>query len=404
MNENILDALDPKALGSRLQEARKSRNIKQQDIADHMGMARTTIVAIEKGERRLSPSELIKLASFYGRAVSEFVNRHTVVEDFVPQFRAVWRDDFEEWGDLERVTFELQQLSENYVELERLCGMSTSRTYPSQYSTSDILPDQAGEEIATAERNRLGIGDGPISNLRERLDTDVGLRVFYFEMPSHISGLFVYNEPLGGCIGININHPRDRRNWSLAHEFGHFLTNRYQPEVTFLYEKRRSSFKERLADSFAKHFLMPASGLNRRFSETHRASESGITLAHICTLADLYQVSVQAMVLRLEELRRLQSGTWAQLEIQGVEMHRAQQILGIDVNPPIDRLPRRYQQLAVMAYEKEMLSEGQLAKMLRTDRVSARILVETMSQRFNTQREGSYEDIELNLAMPLSGK
>ena len=71
------------------------------------------------------------------------------------------------------------------------------------------------EEVATAERNRLGIGDGPLSNLRERLENDVGLRIFYLPMASKLAGLFAYNDELGGCVGINSGHPRDRRHWSL---------------------------------------------------------------------------------------------------------------------------------------------------------------------------------------------
>lgn len=405
MDENVLNEIDPRVLGARLQEARKARALTQQEVADHMDMARTTLVAIEKGERRLSPQELIRLSSFYGRPVSEFVARQTVVEGFVPQFRAVLREDFEEDAELQQVTGELQHLAEDYAELERLCGLTSAKTYPAQYNTTNASPDQAAEEIATAERNRLGIGDGPIGNLRERLESDVGLRLFYFDMPSRISGLFVFNEALGGCAAINVKHPRDRRQWSLSHEYGHFLTSRYQPEVTFLFDKRRNSHKERLADGFAKYFLMPASGLNRRFSELNRASEEGVTLAQVCTLADLYHVSLQALILRLEELRRLPSGTWAKLEAQGLEVRRAQQLLNIDVSVPVkDKLPRRYQRLAVMAYEKGELSEGQLARYLRTDRVSARLLVEEMTQDFSTEREGNYEDIELDLALTLNGR
>jgi len=405
MDENVLNEIDPRVLGARLQEARKACGPTQQEVADHMEMARTTLVAIEKGERRLSPQELIRLSSFYGRSVSEFVARQTVVEGFVPQFRAVLREDFEEDAELQQVTGELQHLAEDYAELERLCGLTSAKTYPAQYNTTNASPDQAAEEIATAERNRLGIGDGPIGNLRERLESDVGLRLFYFDMPSRISGLFVFNEALGGCAAINVKHPRDRRQWSLSHEYGHFLTSRYQPEVTFLFDKRRNSHKERLADGFAKYFLMPASGLNRRFSELNRASGEGITLAQVCTLADLYHVSLQALILRLEELRRLPSGTWAKLEAQGLEVRRAQQLLNIDVSVPVkDKLPRRYQRLAVMAYEKGELSEGQLARYLRTDRVSARLLVEEMTQDFSTEREGNYEDIELDLALTLNGR
>ena len=58
-----------------LQEARKACGFTQQAVADHLEMARTTLVAIEKGERRVTPDELIKLAAFYGRRVSELVSR-----------------------------------------------------------------------------------------------------------------------------------------------------------------------------------------------------------------------------------------------------------------------------------------------------------------------------------------
>jgi Zn-dependent peptidase ImmA (M78 family)/DNA-binding XRE family transcriptional regulator len=405
MEKRILEQFDPKILGTRLQEGRKAGGLTQQAVADHLGMARTTLVAIEKGERRVSPDELIRLAAFYSRPVSELVSRQPVVEGFVPQFRAAWKDLFVEDPDLEESAVELQRLSEDYLELERLCDMPLGKAYPPVYDISGASAEQIAEEIATAERNRLGIGDGPLSNLSERLENDVGLRVFYFPMASRIAGLFAYNDLLGGCIGINSGHPQDRRHWSLAHEYGHFLTGRYQSEITFLSEKKRVSPRERFADSFARHFLTPASGLNRRFTEMHRSSERGITLAHVCALADLYRVSVQALVLRLEELRRLPSGTWERLEAEGFKVRSAQQRLGIDANPPIQHhLPRRYVDLAVLAYHQEKLSEGQLARMLRTDRVTARMKVEEAGQRFNAEENDTYKNLELNLAAPLGGR
>lgn len=406
MESNVLENIDPRVLGGRLQDARKARGLTQQAVADGMEMARTTLVAVEKGERRLSPHELIKLASLYGRSVSEFVSRSFVTEGFVPQFRHAWRNDLSEDIELEKTAAELQRLAEDYVELEKLCGLSSAQNPPPTYNFVGASPEQAAEEIAAAERNRLGIGDGPISNLRERLETDVGLRVFYFAMPSKVSGVFAYNDVLGGCIGINSNHPRDRRNWSLAHEYGHFLTNRYQAEITFLTGKKRQSANERLADAFAENFLMPASGLNRRFTEMHRASPSGsITLAQVCTLADLYQVSVQALIIRLEKLRRFPTGTWDKLAVEGFKPRQAQQLLGIDANPPVrDALPRRYVNLAVTAYEDGHLSEGQLAKLLRADRVSARMIVEELTHGFNKELESGYASFELNLSQNIAGR
>ena len=41
--------VEPRRLGRRLQEARVARGLTQQDLADSLGLARTTITAIEKG-------------------------------------------------------------------------------------------------------------------------------------------------------------------------------------------------------------------------------------------------------------------------------------------------------------------------------------------------------------------
>jgi Zn-dependent peptidase ImmA (M78 family)/DNA-binding XRE family transcriptional regulator len=404
MEYRQLEQIDLKKLGSRLQDARRSAGLTQEDAARALDMARTTIVAIEKGERRVNPHELIEFAKSYRRAVSDLVGRPVISESFVPQFRAVpgrTESDIE----IDPIAAELQSLAEDYVALERIRSMPLSQNYPNEYDTSGGSPEQVAEDVATAERNRLGMGDGPIGNLRERLASDVGIRIFFFQMPSRIAGLFAYNEILGACIGINSKHPRDRRNWSLAHEYGHFLMTRYQPEITILTLTGRSNKKERLADSFARHFLMPASGLNRRFTEMHRSSEGGITLAHVCSLANLYQVSVQALILRLEELRRLPTGTWERLKDEGFKVQHAQALLGIDANPSLrEPLPQRYVDLAIAAFQAGQVSEGQLAKYLRTNRLQAREQVETFEKRIHSEDDGSFTSFTPDLAQALGGR
>jgi Zn-dependent peptidase ImmA (M78 family)/transcriptional regulator with XRE-family HTH domain len=404
MEYRLLEQIDLKKLGARLQDARRSAALTQENAATRLGMARTTVVAIEKGERRVTPHELIEFAKTYRRPISDLVGRPVVSESFVPQFRAaVGRTDAD--SDIDSIAAELQNLAEDYVALERIRSMPLSHNYPNEYDTSGGSPEQVAEDVATAERNRLGMGDGPIGNLRERLASDVGIRIFFFEMHSRIAGLFAYNEELGACIGINSKHPRDRRNWSLTHEYGHFLMTRYQPEVTVLTVAGRSNKKERLADSFARHFLMPATGLNRRFTELHRSSEGGITLAHVCTLANLYQVSVQALILRLEELRRLPTGTWDRLKLEGFKVQHAQALLGIDANPSLTQtLPQRYVDLAIAAFQAGQISEGQLAKYLRTDRLHAREQVEMFESRIHSEDDGSFNAFTPDLAQALGGR
>jgi Zn-dependent peptidase ImmA (M78 family)/DNA-binding XRE family transcriptional regulator len=404
MDKKMMDQLDLKQIGSRLSDARRSARMTQQEAAEALGFARTTVVAIEKGERKTTPHELIAFARAYRRPVSDIVGRPIVSESFVPQFRSS-QGAAEMEDEVANLAQLLQSLSEDFVALEKLRAMPLMRNYPNEYQTSGGIPDQVAEDVATAERNRLGLGDGPIGNLRERLASDVGIRIFAFEMPSQIAGLFAYNEDLGACVGINSKHPRDRRNWSLAHEYGHFLMTRYAPEVTVLTVSSRSNRRERLADAFARHFLMPASGLNRRFTELHRSSESGITLAHVCTLANLYQVSVQALMLRLEELRRLPTGTWERLKDEGFKVQHAQALLGIDVtSAPVELLPERYVDLAISAFQAGQISEGQLAKYLRSTRLAARELVEASERRIYFEDNGSFKTFSPDLAQALGGR
>ena len=71
MRQHVIETIDPRALGRRLQEARKARGITQQEVAESLAVARTTVTALEKGERRPRPDELIQMARLYGRSVGD---------------------------------------------------------------------------------------------------------------------------------------------------------------------------------------------------------------------------------------------------------------------------------------------------------------------------------------------
>jgi Zn-dependent peptidase ImmA (M78 family)/transcriptional regulator with XRE-family HTH domain len=394
--------IDPRVLGIRLQEARKDRKFTQQDAAEALGISRPTYIAIEKGERPVQPHELIRLAQLYGRSVHELLRHRPPIRDFVPHFRGAAAEAYEVNPELDESTRLLQRLADDYLELEEKCGSPLPRNYPTLYNISGRDPVEAAEEVASAERNRLGLGDGPVTNLRDLLEADVGLRIFYIGLPARISGLFVYGEELGGCIAIQRKHPPGRRLWSLCHEYAHFLVHRYEPEVTILRTDIRSSRKERFADSFAKAFLMPALGLRRRFYDLVR-SGGQLTPAALINLADLYGVSFEALLLRLEDLRLIPVGTWQRLKDSKFHVKEAQSLLGLGSNPDETMLPRRYMGLAVRAYEDGQLSEGELVDILHTDRQQARHIVQEQTTRTAVTEEGEAWQLVLDLAEPLGG-
>lgn len=367
------------ALLGRLRAARKARRLTQQEVAEHLGVSRTTLVAIERGSRRLRFEELIGMASLYGRSVNELLRQIPITEDFVAQFRAS-RGQALEVDQVDPSVALLQELADDYLEVERVTGAPLPQRYPPEARIQGIGPSQAADSLATSERNRLGLGDGPLLELRKLLGSDVGLRVFALELPSRVAGLFVNSTEHGGCIAVNANHPFARQRWTLAHEYAHFLAHRSQSEVTILAGYRRVPESERFADAFAENFLMPSSGLKRRFLEATQARAGGCTPADLLCLADLFQVSFEAITLRLENLGLIRRHTWDRLSNEGFRVGEARRLLDLTSPPPdTELLPLRVRFLAVEAWSRGDLSEGQLARLLRVDRTTARQLARTLS-------------------------
>lgn len=397
MEENILDKLDMRKLGRELQQARTKRGLKQAEAAQVLDVARTTITAIEKGERRIKADELIKLARAYGRQVNDFIRQRPQIEPFQVQFRGPSLRTEEEDSEISKSVDELEELSRDYLELEQITNSPLLKKYPNEYAIDGIRVDITAEDVANQERKRLGLGDGPIPFLRNILEQDVGLRIFYLPIkPSKYSAMYLYDHEIGGCIGVNLLHPEERRRLSLAHDYGHFLAHRYKPTIFVIDNYQRKPQSEQFADYFAIYFLMPSSGLTMRFNDIRRTKEK-IVVADLCMLAHFYGVSVEALTLRLEELKLIPTGVWERLQQGDFKVREAQAQLGLGKIPSQDsRLPIRYQNLAVLAFEQGLITEGQFSHYLRTDRLSARNIAENL-RKYRSQASGVNSEIELDL-------
>lgn len=77
MDQHILHKIDPKLLGERIAEARQTRQLAQQVVADALGLSRSTVIAIEKGKRRPTASELVALARLFGQSIQNFVGQES---------------------------------------------------------------------------------------------------------------------------------------------------------------------------------------------------------------------------------------------------------------------------------------------------------------------------------------
>src|ERR1700735_2398851 len=84
---NLLEQISPQEIGELLRVARESVKLTQEDAAKEIGVARTTIVAIAQGQRRVRVNEMKNLAKAYKTSVNALLRREAVHVDLAPRFR-----------------------------------------------------------------------------------------------------------------------------------------------------------------------------------------------------------------------------------------------------------------------------------------------------------------------------
>jgi Zn-dependent peptidase ImmA (M78 family)/DNA-binding XRE family transcriptional regulator len=383
MTETPLGRLSAADVGERLRLAREATNLTQKQAADAIGVSRTTLLAIEQGQRRVRMGELQQLAKLYKASVNSILRRESIHVDLVPRFRKVLSsNDFAAVAATEL----LANLARAEVELENLLGIKRARNYPPE---RPILPGDVrlqAEQDAQELRQRLGLGFAPVVDIVTLLEMEFGARVYVRRLEGSVSGVFAYDETLGACILLNANHPKERRNQTGGHELGHFISVRNEPEV-FHVDEPESSREERYANVFGRSFITPAGAVRQKFQEV-TAGSARLTRRHIIVLSHFFGVSREAMVRRLEELGLSMKGTWDWFAANGgITDEQVGQVLGdlitqdrhkVEVDRPTTL---KLNLLAAEAYKQDLLSEGQLARLLHLDRIELRGLLHDMEDQ-----------------------
>ncbi len=380
--------VDPVVVGANIAYARKKARKTQDYLSKVLGISRPTLIAIESGHRHVNELELHTIAKSVDSSVRDLVSLGVPDPSATVRFRSL------RGSDESRTALDaLEDFGRRYVHLEKLANDRIVRREPPMFSLERAVSmERAAEELAATERQRLGLGDGPLPDLRVVFEEDAGLRIFGLEelRTTKISGMFAYSGEYGPLVGFNAAHDPRRVRWTLCHEYAHYLSERYELEVTEEWKPGRRDRREQFADAFAAHFLMPRTGVSRRFSEVLSDAEGELKVAHLLMLAQFFEVSFQAVTQRLEEIGRITAGTYEMLRERGFKPLEAETILGFE-RRPLDRLPFRYVFLVATLNARGVLSETDVAAFLHTDRLSARELLHRVPEAGDDDSEPSLD-------------
>lgn len=127
--------------------------------------------------------------------------------------------------------------------------------------------EEEGRAAAEAFRLEHHLGDAPLGDLVALIDDVLGIDVSIVDTSQDQHGLTV-QEPRNGDILILVARTRNpmRQRSTLAHEVAHAVFKDWRP-ATQAEDLTSRQHDESRADSFARHLLVPLSGLNAMFED-----------------------------------------------------------------------------------------------------------------------------------------
>lgn len=285
-----------KKLGQRIRVAREAARLSQEalgqaagKLSGNSGYSGSAIWNFETGNRKLQLEDLPYFAAALGVPVSYFLGPDT--QSSAPD-ETTWASVL-----LRATAFISPALRDQIKEFVEHFLADVSHIYLED-ELQGVWPLHPDDLLTY-----LGV-EPPIDSFR--IAERCGVRVIPWEFGSEVSGLLVQIGHIK-AIGVNQHHPDARQRFTVAHELGHyFLRHTNEMTVDLVDPLGDTHFNlnpvmERQANRFAAQLLMPERHIRldfRRFG------------GDLDILRLRYQVSEQALWIRLSELRLVETANW----------------------------------------------------------------------------------------------
>ncbi len=304
-------------LGDRLRDRRDRAGLTQGDAARALRLPRELISMWETEARTPGFGQLEELARLYRVNVAYLLGEEELDEKREREvlFRGLsdspearlelerWLDFLDNWAQF------LEDLGEN----EALSGPGKPRKELRAWAqTTDA---RRAPTLAAKVRQVYGLGSGAIPDLYAFLD-EWDVLVYRAALGSisgtggGISGAFYNHSGLGYCLLVNSDTTPGRQAFTLAHEFAHALF--HYPSRGLISWKGHRDPKEKFADVFAAHFLVPTKQLKELAEDEKRSGWPDPYEA--LQLAAYFRVSYATLLYRLLEESIIEKDTYEWLK------------------------------------------------------------------------------------------
>ena len=331
-------------VGARIRTARGESGISTAACAKHVGIDEADVEAIERGERGIGTTELVRLAESLSMRVEWFFQ--DAPKSVISRRRD--RSTGDTYSEIDRLTERLAREIEFVQQIGDL-KLADSPRIPFEQS------NEAMEHAAARTRKLLGYDRiQPAQRLSDQTPR-VGLLTFSLALDDRLTDGASVMLAQGGVAVVNGSHPPGRRRLTLAHEIGHYVfADEYSIDVA---DSSRASREQRI-DRFARALLLPAQALRQEWSGSDIRTDA-------VRIASEYQVDMSTLARRLIETELADEGEAALVRAtrtQRSDIEDLGLIVADEMQPP--ELPSDYTEAALDLVKREHISRARCVELL----------------------------------------
>lgn len=332
--------------GLRLRDLREAYNLSRKDLADRINVSEQAVGQFENGSI-IPKFETINLLKKEFAVNLSYFQRDTVVNKVVSSNRIAYRSDVKKsMKTTEKETTFLNVINDflDYV----MTGVSVPDYQLIDLRQQALVEYEKGNSISKiADNARYFLNlDKYNSNLMAAIENS-GAYVLERSLNDYVDAYSTWTDENRAFIILGMNKSSSRRNFDLAHEFGHLLLH-YQVDLS---DEKSEEYKqaEKEANSFASSFLLEEATFVYMFKKYVKNPADPDSYL---PLKKCFKVSIQTLEMRAASLNLITkqeiSYFWGRLNKKGYKY-----IEPLDGELPLS-IPGKIQAILVAKYGRKL--------------------------------------------------